>query len=194
MPNWCSNYAEITGSKEAIAKIKEDIDSIKSDSEPSVFKTLVGIHPQVTKKEYDSGGWYDANWDFWGTKWDVDIDDCNFDFYEEGFTMSPKTAWDPPIGFYKALANKYGVNVEATYEESLNDFAGKYTIDTDGNQSDECLPYLEGMYKFDFDHFLHEIEYQFEEGEITEESLREAFPFVSEEDMEFIIEQYIKQD
>jgi hypothetical protein len=194
MPNWCSNYAEITGSKEAIGKIKEAIDSIESGSEPCVFKTLVGTKPEVSEQDYENGGWYEANYDYWGTKWDVSPDDCNFYFYEEGFTISPETAWSPPIGFYKALANRYGVNVEATYEEQGCDFAGKYIVDKDGNESDECYPYMEGMYRTDFDHFLHEIEYQFDEGEITEESLREAFPFVSEEDMEFIIEKYIKQD
>jgi len=194
MPNWCLNIAEITGSKEAIAKIKNAIDSIETGSKPSVFKTLVGIHPEVTQEEYVNGKWYDANLDHWGTKWDVSVEDCIFNFDEESFTMQPETAWSPPLGFYKALGNKYGVSVEATYEEPGCDFAGKYTIDADGNETDECYPYTEGLYRTDFDHFMHEIEYQFEEGEITEESLREAFPFVSEEDMQFIIQEYIKQD
>ncbi len=198
MPNWCSNYANITGSKEAIAKIKNAIDSIETGSEPSVFKTLVGIHPEVTQEEYDNGKWYGANLDHWGTKWDVWKSSIDM-VYDEGDNVTEvsllfDTAWSPPLGFYKALGNKYGVSVEATYEEPGCDFAGKYTIDADGNETDECYPYTEGLYRTDFDHFMHEIKDQFEEGEITEESLREAFPFVSEEDMQFIIQEYIKQD
>ena len=199
MPNWCSNYALITGSKEAIAKIKEAIDSIESGSDPSVFKTLVGIHPEVTQEEYDSGKWYGANCDYWGTKWDVRPDDCSFNFDEESFTMSPETAWSPPIGFYEALAKKYGVKVEAEYNESGVDFAGQVFVDEEGNVNDNCYPYYEGIYKMDSDWFFHELESYFEcvhddEEEVTEEYIDSTFPFVSKEDREEIIEKYIKQD
>jgi hypothetical protein len=101
MPNWCSNHAKITGSKEAIAKIKNAIDSIDHPLKLCVFETLVGIDPNVTREEYDIGKWYDANCDYWGTKWDVSIEDCVINFEEESITMQSSTAWGPPIGFYE---------------------------------------------------------------------------------------------
>jgi hypothetical protein len=164
-----------------------------------VFETLVGIHPEVTQDEYDNGKWYGSNLDYWGTKWDVRPDDCTFNFDEESFTMSPETAWSPPIGFYKALAKKYGVSVNAEYNESGCDFAGRVEVDAEGNDNDECFSYMEGLYRIDADWFLMEvrshIQWMIEDGEeVTEDYLKEEYHFVDKDMMGEIIQEYIKQD
>lgn len=200
MPNWCSNYANITGSKEAIENITRDINSIKNTQDRCVFKTLVGIKPEITEEEYENDGWYEANCDYWGTKWDVSINDCNFVIGSTNIMMYPETAWSPPIGFYEALAKKYGVNVHAEYNEIGCDFAGYVSVNRDGDVNDNCYPYMEGLYNTDIDHFLLEVEsnvqYRIEdcEEEITEDYLREQYPFVDDKIMEELIDLHVKQN
>ncbi len=194
MPNWCSNWIEITGDKDAISKIKKDIESIENSQDAVLFETLVGINPDMSREDYDKGGWYNGNVDYWGTKWDVGVDECHFIFDETSITTSPDTAWSPPLGFCSALAKKYGVEIVATYEEPGCDFCGRTTIDKEGVMDEEDYSYLEGKYHFDNESFWYEIENDIEyykddnDGKTIEEFVEERYSsFVSEKDKEEIL-------
>jgi hypothetical protein len=190
MPNWCSNYITITGDKKSIqllTRVLEDIPQEKR-SDSIIFETLIGREPEMSDTEYKSGGWYDANISWFGTKWDVSYNECQFQFTEDCIIMSPETAWSPPIGFGVRLHEKYGVNVELQYEEPGCDFCGKTTIE---NKSvvEEDYGYLEGKYRLDNESFWYEvdsdIEYAMDSDTSVDEFLR-RFDFVSEEDLEEI--------
>jgi len=186
MPNWCSNWIEITGSKESIQKIKETMETIEKSDEPNLFMTLVGVPDGVDYKN----DWYDTNINNWGTKWDVTLNECNVDFTDESITMSPETAWAPPISFCKSLAVKYGVEVIITYEESGCDFCGRTTIDSEGNLSEEDYSYIQGKYVFDNESFWSELEAYIDSyldyETPTYEDFIEDYDFVSDEDKEEI--------
>jgi hypothetical protein len=190
MPNWCSNYITITGDKKSIqllTRVLEDIPQEKR-SDSIIFETLIGREPEMSDTEYKSGGWYDANISWFGTKWDVSYNECQFQFTEDCIIMSPETAWSPPIGFGVRLHDKYGVNVELQYEEPGCDFCGRTTIE---NQSvvEEDFNFLEGKYILDNESFWYEvesdIEYAMDSDTSVDEFLR-RFDFVSEEDLEEI--------
>ena len=196
MPNWCSNYITITGSKTAIKKIKKDIESIEDSDKSGVFEKLVGIEPTITQEEYVKGGWYNSNVNYWGVKWDVSVDDCNFSFDDQTITMSPLTAWSPPIGFGVALTKKYKVEMSLLYEEPGCDFAGRTIIDKNGVKDEEDYSYIEGKYIFDNESFWYEvesnIEYYLDEENPTFEVFIDSYGFVSEEDKNEIKEMYDK--
>jgi hypothetical protein len=190
MPNWCSNYITITGDKKSIqllTRVLEDIPQEKR-SDSIIFETLIGREPEMSDTEYKSGGWYDANISWFGTKWDVSYNECQFQFTEDCIIMSPETAWSPPIGFGVRLHDKYGVNVELQYEEPGCDFCGRTTIE---NQSvvEEDFNFLEGKYILDNESFWYEvesdIEYAMDSDTSVDEFLR-RFDFVSKEDLEEI--------
>lgn len=196
MPNWCNNYIVITGSKEKISlltKVIEDVPKQKSD-ESIVFETLIGTQPTITKEEHEKGGWYEANKDWFGTKWDVSYNDCQFEFGEEQITMSPLTAWSPPIQFASNLCRMYGVSVEMTYDECACDFYGRTTVDENGDYSEEDYSYNEGAYHFDDEYFWesviqNDMEYAMEENKSVEEFV-EDYPYVTPEDKEEIRKVY----
>lgn len=190
MPNWCSNYITITGDKKSIqllTRVLEDIPQEKR-SDSIIFETLIGREPEMSDTEYKSGGWYDANISWFGTKWDVSYNECQFQFTEDCIIMSPETAWSPPIGFGVRLHEKYGVNVELQYEEPGCDFCGRTTIE---NQSvvEEDFNFLEGKYILDNESFWYEVESDIEYGMDSDTSVDEflrRFDFVSKEDLEEI--------
>lgn len=142
MPNWCSNYLQVSGSevKEIIKKIKES--DIK---EGCLFSSTVGVVPEqdgITQ---------------WGTKWDVPLRDIEdqllFIYDDEVIGLSFETAWSPPIEYCIKLNSQYGVNVEITYGEPGCDFYGRFTIDKNGNKTENDYEYYQGMYILNNDDF-----------------------------------------
>lgn len=196
MPNWCNNYIVITGSKKKISlltKVIEDVPKQKSD-ESIVFETLIGIHPEITKEEHENGKWYDSNIGWYGTKWDVSYNDCQFELGEEQITMMPLTAWSPPINFVSNLCRLYGLTAVMTYDECGCDFYGRATIDENGDYSEEDYSYNEGSYHFDDEYFWesvvqNDMEYAMEEDKSVEEFV-ESFSYVTPEDKEEIRKLY----
>jgi hypothetical protein len=171
MPNWCNNQINISG--EGVTAIKEILEAGK-------------LAEGQTESEYNEK-WYETNHDRWGCKWDVEIDLNDFFLEDDHIIMTIQTAWSPCNAFLKRLHEKYGVDIENDYNESGSYFAGRYTIDGNG-EKDECYDYL---YHFDYDSFIFEIE-QLMEDELPplEEWLKE-FPFVKDtHDLETIYKSY----
>ena len=176
-------------------KLKKLENSGLADGNVYVFRTLVGLPNNITKSEYDKN-WYDANVNGYGTKWDVDYCDHNWDFYDEGgMSVSFETAWSPPEGFCHMLMKKYkGITLlELQYEEPGCDFAGKYTFtrdvagDEEYNFSDECYGYLEGLYRLDLiDCFWSEAENRLDNDYESVDEYMNNFDFLNTNDNEDI--------
>ena len=200
MPNWCSNTITITGDKKIISGITRLIESIKKTEgeEPGVFATLVGREPGMTQERYDNIGWYDSNVGYWGTKWDVSYDECDFDFSDEQIRLHPNTAWSPPIGFCQMMVKEYKkIKIHILYDECGNDFCGQADIYLDEEGivccEEEDYGYAEGLYHLDKEMFWGEVEsmiesYIDEEDGSAEEFVTEHYAYVSEEDKKEIIE------
>jgi hypothetical protein len=196
MPNWCNNHLTITGDNENLDRIKfylEDIES-KDNTSPGIFMALVGRDKSIELNEYEHGGWYDANINYWGCKWDVSYNEANITYDDESITMSFDSAWSPPINFIQHLGRLFNVKCELYYEEPGCDFCGKSYFDNENGLTEEDYSYNEGRYLFDKENFFEsidgDIDYLFESDEdVTFESVKEMFHFITgEEDLKTLEE------
>ena len=143
MPNWCSNYIVISGDVDKISLLKNILEDVPKTNVDDciVFTTLVGKEPTITTEEYEKGGWFNSNVDWFGTKWDVSYSDCQFEFNDDNIIMMPMTAWSPPVRFVSNLCKMYGVTAVMDYDEGGCDFCGKAIIDIDGEVDEEDYGY-----------------------------------------------------
>jgi hypothetical protein len=186
MPNWCYNHLTITGDKKNLDRIKfhlEDIEK-KDNVSPGVFMALVGRDQSIELNEYEHGGWYQANIDYWGCKWDVSYNESGLDYSDYSITMSFNSAYSPPVPFIQHLGRLFNVRCELYYEEPSCDFCGKSYFDNENGLTEEDYSYNEGRYVFDKDSFFEsidgDIEYLIESDEdVTFESVKEMFQFIT---------------
>jgi hypothetical protein len=151
MPNWCSNYVEV--SHEDPTKIRALAEAMEAGEfldhvipVPQELKeTMAGSYGDDERQalleaqtkhnieKYGAGNWYDFCVNRWGTKWDVDCQG-QVDLHPEGtmVTASFDSAWSPPVGVYEELVEQ-GYSVRAYYYESGMCFAGIWD-----NGDDDC--------------------------------------------------------
>lgn len=144
MPNWCSNFVEL--SHEDPAMIKRAYDALERQEFLQEFipvpeelkNTIAGGYGDEDKQaelvaqtkrnvaKYGYGNWYDFCCGEWGTKWDVGDQGAN-DIHPDGLmlTASFDSAWSPPVEAYNKLLD-LGFQVRAYYYESGMCFAGVY--------------------------------------------------------------------
>jgi len=181
MPNWCSNYIVISGDENKISQLKNIIEDVPKSKEYNriIFESLIG--------ETTSMDWF-------GTKWDVSYNDCQFDLNDDHIIMMPQTAWSPPVGFVSNLCKMYGVTAVMDYSEGGSDICGRATIDINGEVDDEEYRYNEGMYHFENDYFWESIvesdlEYVLEEA-ITKAQFMLDHSYVNDEDKKELEKMY----
>ena len=198
MPNWCNNHIIISGDIFFLSLLKNILEDVPKTigEETVVFKTLIGKEPTITTEDYEKGGWFDSNINWFGTKWDVSYNDCQFDFNDDHIIMMPMTAWSPPVRFVSNLCKMYGLAAVMDYSESGCNFCGRATIDINGEVDDEEYKYNEGMYHFDNEYFWESIvesdlEYALEEGKTKDQFLLD-YPYVNEDDLKELGEMYDK--
>ena len=111
MPNWCYNNVDITATTEEGKALLYRVSTAETaDGFFEMFRPL--------------GEWdYNRSVEFWGTKWDVEPMDVDFD----GTTLSTSfdSAWSPPVALYEYLKDQ-GFEVSANYYEPGMDFAGTW--------------------------------------------------------------------
>jgi hypothetical protein len=187
MPNWCNNSIVIQGDKDKIKTILEKIGDINSDC--NLFENLIGKDPDI-----DTIGWYESNLRRFGTKWDVSPNESNIEFCDDKITMSPQTAWSPPVYFCEALSKDYGVKVELTFYEPGCDFAGRVTFDENGEVVEELdYTYYEGLFHMDNESFWTEIdEYYFplDYEKTPDDYVKENFFYLNADDKDKVVEKY----
>ena len=184
MPNWCSNYIEIKGTKENMKPILDFFENGKQDK--LVMSHFVPHDEEYAELEKSGNYLLNPQTEFYGTKWDFELSEvsiCNASDDEVSFSV--QTAWSPPEAFCAKLSVKYGVDVIITYSEPGFDFAGKSTFSADGEANINTYTYLEGLYEFDKEQFWSECEYTMEsvlEGcdhkTTFKKIMKEEFPIV----------------
>lgn len=151
MPNWASNYVEVT--HEDPAKIRELFKAMKEnrflgsvipvpqelkDTVAGSFgdaeqQALLEAQTKHNIEQFGYGNWYDFCVGRWGTKWEVDtLNDVDMDPDATTVTVSFDSAWSPPLGVYEELVEQ-GYSVRAYYYESGMGFAGIWD-----NGDDDC--------------------------------------------------------
>jgi hypothetical protein len=183
MPNWCSNYIVISGDENKISQLKNIIEDVPKSKEDNriIFESLIG--------ESTSMDWF-------GTKWDVSYNDCQFDFNDDHIIMMPQTAWSPPVGFVSNLCKMYGVTAVMDYDESGCNFCGRAHIDINGEVDEEEFKFNEGKYHFDNEYFWESLveshmEYSLDEDKTKDQFLLD-YPYVNEDDLKELGEMYDK--
>ena len=176
-----------------LKNILEDVPKNKPD-DCIIFTTLIGKEPTISTEDYEKGGWFDSNVNWFGTKWDVSYSECQFDFNDDHIVMMPSTAWSPPIYFVSNLCKMYGVTAVMDYDEGGCNFCGRATIDIDGGIEVEDYGYNEGKYHFDNEYFWEslvesDLEYAMEE-EITKSQFILDHPYVNEDDKKELEKMY----
>ena len=202
MPNWCSNYIRINGDVKTISIISQACKRCEGKGDERIFQNLIGIPEHISLKEYNEK-WYDTNINWFGTKWDVSYESCNFDFGDDEISMSPETAWSPPIEFLSNLVKMYKVKAYIFYSEGGIGFCGETNIyiDEDGELvvDDAEYEYNEGMYLLSKDDFWANLEGDIESALDNEQELEDflsGYSFVSHKDKLEITRLYneIKKD
>jgi len=193
MPNWCSNYISVRGSKQkdiqrladafdagglcnAITPTPEDLLRDGSSSHGGENAELYDQIRAENKAKHGYDNWYDFQVANWGTKWDINIGDvCERDEDGLGFSGSFDTAWSPPMGVAERL-NEQGYAVTLYYYESGMGFVGKFEDGVDdcyeyGGETSETVRSAIGDELDDFfgiSEQMAEYEAENEEEELTE--------------------------
>jgi|AACY02.3.fsa_nt_gi hypothetical protein len=133
MPNWCDNVLEVTGPEEVLARFVEAT-TTDSEGQNLLFELLVPEPPEERENNWPLGWRVESGW---GTKWDLDGDDCGF-AREPGFAgWSFMTAWSPPLLWVERVAAMFPeLTFRLGYEEGGMDFCGVQRF-TDGEHTVE---------------------------------------------------------
>jgi hypothetical protein len=147
MPNWCENIFEISGPKEKIKALYEESsrktsDSSVDDADTQLLQSMCPMPDELngTTSPSDGPNWYDWRITNWGTKWEVSVDDLEYE--EEGddtatLTGNFESAWSPPIEAFRFYAeNNPDVSVSLHYCEEVPQYAG-YFFFSDGEEDSE---------------------------------------------------------
>ena len=147
MPNWCSNYVELTHENPDMLRRAEDAfnrgellaEFIPVPASLQIVAGCVGDPDEQKKLEeataknielHGYGNWYDFCVNEWGTKWDVGADGQRNEIVGNTFNASFDSAWGPPIQAYEKLEG-LGFTVSAYYYESGMSFCGVFSEGVD---------------------------------------------------------------
>lgn len=153
MPNWCSNYVEV--SHEDRAKIvglrrafrkgqmlnyvrpcpKELHDTVAGYLGDSYAEELNQFKQQLNIKYFGAKDWYEWQTSNWGTKWDCGERGGDSRVDTNSLQLNFESAWSPPIEAYNWMVEQ-GYKVRAFYYESGMCFAGIYDNGDDQSYSD----------------------------------------------------------
>jgi hypothetical protein len=189
MPNWCNNDIRIYGNEGTIRALTNVIKFSKG----KLFQTLIGLPDNMSESDYEEK-WYDTNLNWFGTKWDVDIDAHCFDFGEDEISFFCETAWSPPIQFLENFCRMYKMNAYIFYSEGGVGFAGETKLiweDDVFSVEDNEYEYNKGLYLLSKEEFWanmeSNIEYAVEEEMEIDEFLTEYREYVAEKDIQDLI-------
>jgi hypothetical protein len=195
MPNWCYNYITITGPTDSIRKIYSRLKSAEDLSNGVFFET---IGAPSLKSKVD---WYEHNLEHYGTKWDVTIEESNYELQtlrDKSLILrfSFDTAWSPPLQWYHTLSDIYNVLVNITFSEPGSDFYGIHNYDCGEIGNCEEYSYQEGLYRHDVEAFWENLRSVMEsinddEERPTKEKILSEYPYFQDSD---ITEYYIIYD
>ena len=146
MPNWCENELLVTGDIKSVArfirKSKTTKDSLSKNGKVSELSLhrLVPQPDDITKEEEFNHRWWEWRKDNWGTKWDIDCEECylstNLDKVEYRFL----SAWSPPIEFLNKASTLFKkLRFSLVYNEPGMGYTGKYVVKSGKVITDDCF-------------------------------------------------------
>jgi hypothetical protein len=182
MANWCFNKVKISGEEDSLKKISQIIKQKLNDNEIGLMESLVGREPNITEEEYNNDGWYEANLNYWGVKWDIEFSELVFIDNKDFILLEFETVWGYPKGFCEILSKNYKVNVTIKYYEPGNIFCGIFELNELGKIIKD-ISYdniLEGLYNYGKLEFWDHIENLIEDERIVILEKDDAENFINE--------------
>ncbi len=159
MPNYCSNAITIYGENDEIINFLSDLiyypiifkedknkEFYKDKTDQEVLnlimeerreKKKIVTYSKIMPRPYEEVlGHADYSYDFWGSKWDIDlsvqfIEDLIKDLKKNKDTeafIDYCSAWSPPIAFYKYASTKYKLEFNLVAEEPGCGLYAEYCI------------------------------------------------------------------
>lgn len=140
MPNWCTNYMDVshpdpTKMRELLTAYGEGQLLQYAKPMPEALNIERSFGPDnpdleairaANKRDYGYEDWYDWRYDNWGTKWDVLPNTDSIEIEGESVVMLQfETAWCPPIKAFEALKEQ-GFHIEVEYTEEGGFFIGTW--------------------------------------------------------------------
>ena len=152
MPNWCYNRIEVYGDSDTKEQIKEIHDIFENETQPfnqifpipdfknipnekgdlPILEQHKGKDGEVMFETYNfpdgknDDRWYHWCIANWGTKWEPDIADIEYEDSEQ-LQLTFSTAWSPPEGIVEKLREKYPeLSFQCFYDEPGMESAGYY--------------------------------------------------------------------
>jgi len=173
MANNCSNYIIISGEADNVKKatafwkkeLVEDYDKIH-------YLTDLSIMTAEEKAKCDV-------YRTIGTKW-IDSSYIDEDIPDQ-VSITCESAWSPPLGLLKRMAEVFDVVIFCDYSEPGCNFGGKYECTKD-SENDDCLTYLKYLGKYDDEMLFNELQFFIDNGELTPKHLDEVKEYITEED------------
>jgi hypothetical protein len=166
MPNYCYNYAKITGKTEDVEKLRKAFLAQRGDGFTEGIRLPFNefcrsLLPPEADVPYSSEV---SERYMFGTKWwHYDVIDA-FGEPEDGvLEIVGDSAWSPPSELLRLLSLHHDVEIHLQYEEPGEDFAG-WTTFVNGVENDECYTYAEFKWIDDRDSFLEYVEHYAENG------------------------------
>ena len=143
MPNWCTNMFSVTHpEKEMMERF------VNACKEGRLFQEFIPMpeelngttSPSDTINEeliskYGADDWYTWCLNNWGSKWDINVGDVEYDEQYNQATGWFDTPWGPAIEAYRKLTEQ-GFDVNVMYHEPGMCFAGRYTSGGDDEYVD----------------------------------------------------------
>jgi hypothetical protein len=169
MANHCYNYATGSGSKENLTRLAKIVEIVAEQD--TIIKNYVScwskIYPlffpqEGGEEEEDSSDSYMDVYDDWGSKWF----EGEFDIDPEGGSISiwGDSAWSPVLPFFSKLCKEYKLELEGYYDEPGMDFAGKFTIDSEGDIDEQQITSRQFRMEDNPEGFWSDVIEQIEEG------------------------------
>jgi hypothetical protein len=108
MPNDCYNRL-----------ILRSTDNTKIEEAIAAFKEGTLLNYFVPQPADIEGGWYNWNYEHWGTKWDI-YDQFGYKRTKTAVEFEFNTAWAPPYKAYKTAIKDHGFELELEYHEPMS--------------------------------------------------------------------------
>lgn len=141
MPNWCQNSLGISGDAIEITKFREWLDNKpltlnKILPMPAELEDTISPTPddqQERAKEliakYGAADWCSWHVNNWGTKWDVDAEEDEYDSSDTYIRFNFDSAWAPPEAAIIALGKQFpNLTLTLNYREDGMCFAGTCVV------------------------------------------------------------------
>lgn len=136
MPNWCMNSVEVTGPERVLQAWVKNVER-NAGSDTGLFGTFV-----IPAYNDDKSNWWEAHNVAWSTKWDIPINELDWEKYVDSVKFRFDTAWSPPMGWLETMSRDWpSLQFAIAFEEPGMDFMG-YAIMKDGEYwmaDDECV-------------------------------------------------------